>query len=224
MKDKKDVSVEFLMKEFDNTYAEWRRMSDAGNPKLQFLFTVIAVVVSGISISISGLKQDELAFIFVIASALLSIIGWQAYDFMIARMISIDYNTRALARIRRFFVENDPEILKYLTWQTDDLPTRFSVDKRRGIMWVTQILFCVLLSCFISALHFAVQRIPFYVAFTFLFTLVMSYIWTLRQIKGKVDRYRHLAERDSRFNKIDSQSYEDLVSKFYSKEKINTPQ
>ena len=102
MKDKKEVSIEFLLKEFDNTYTEWRRMADSGNSKLQFLFTAIAVIVSGISISITGLKPDELAFIFVIASAFLTLVGWQTYDYMIIRMIATDINTRAIARIRRF--------------------------------------------------------------------------------------------------------------------------
>jgi|GEM_PF-4090271 len=126
-------------------------MADSGNARLQFLFTVIAVTVSDISIPITGLKPDELAFVFVIASAFLTLVGWHAYDYMNNRMLATDVNTRAIARIRGFFIDNDPDILPYLTWQTDDKPIRFTIDKKKGMMWVTQITFCILISCLASS-------------------------------------------------------------------------
>ena len=217
MKNKEDVSIEFLLKEFDNTYTEWRRMADSGNAKLQFLFTVIAVTISGISISISNLKPDELAFLFVVASTFLALVGWQTYDYMIIRIISTDINTRAIARIRRYFVENDPKILSYLTWQTDDLPTGFSIHKKRGVTWITQIIFCILVSCLASSIHFFYQRTPGFVVITLISSVMIMYLITNRHITKKVFEYRKLAESDSRFSKLEGPNYEDIVSRLYDK-------
>ncbi|MBK7181263.1 MAG: hypothetical protein IPH82_29470 [Chloroflexi bacterium] len=54
--------------------------------------------------------------------------------------IVTDESVRAMARIRRYFVEQDPTILPYLTWMTTDEPTRWVTNNSSKIRRTTQII------------------------------------------------------------------------------------
>lgn len=204
MEEHKKESIEFLLKEFDNTYAEWRRTNDLGNTKLQFQFTVVSALFGllGLLMQSNNIPQQQLAYYFIVVFTILTLINWQTFDYMVSRLTTTDFNIRALSRIRRFFIENDPELVKYVSFQTDDSPSKFIKLKKKGILWTSRLVFCFSIAGFFASIVYLILHSMKYSNFTFILSLLASYFITNIYIKRRIDKYLSNTEKDVRFGRI----------------------
>lgn len=211
----KKVSRNFLIAEFNNTYREWIRAREAGYNRIQFLLGITTAVlgVLGLIIQAIEIRGRNVALFSLIAFSFLCLVAFQTLKFMVARAIASDRNIRAIARIRRFFVDNDPGIIKHLTWQTDDGPTRiFLFDSKGGLIRTTQIMLSIFIAGAFSSLAFLAVN-QFYVCFpVFLCALIGSYYFLDRASSKRLNRAWDYALREQRFEKINMDEEADETS------------
>jgi hypothetical protein len=201
----KKVSRSFLIAEFNNTYREWIRVREAGYNRIQFLVGITTAVlgVLGLIIQAMDIRGRNVALFSLIAFLFLCLVAFQTMKLMVSRAIVSDKNIRAIARIRRFFVDNDPAIAKHLTWQTDDSPTRiFLFDSKAGLIRTTQIMLSIFMAGAFSSLAFLVVN-QFYVYFPVFFcALFCSYYFLHRASSKRLNKAWDDAVREQRFEKI----------------------
>jgi Flp pilus assembly protein TadB len=87
---------------------------------------------------------DQLQLISIAAFLLLSFVGFTTYSFALSRDINTDYNIRAVARIRRAFVDHYPVTQGYLTWRQDDEPTAWVTRNTSNVRRTAQTLLSVI--------------------------------------------------------------------------------
>lgn len=201
----KPESKEFLITEFNNTYEEWRRIREGGNNKIQFLLAVNTAVLGGVGLlcQFKGVTNWDMGIFALVGFSFLCLVAFQTFEFMISRAIASDLNTRALARIRRYFLDNDPDMLKSLTWQVDDGPTKIFLLNYGGEAFrTTQIIFSICIAGTLSSMTYLLS-LNFYCA------LLTSPIWliaaymTLHKLANKrVKNVWEVALKQQRFTKI----------------------
>lgn len=143
----KDRVIDFLLAEYAQLNDERRRQREAGLNRLNFFITLTSSVIAGL-VAISGfgsISHLQIRLIALGALLFLVVVGWGTFLFSIARDISADNDLRAMARIRRYFIDLDSSIDKYLTWQNHDEPTRYVGSKTQSnIRLVTQLILSIL--------------------------------------------------------------------------------
>jgi len=143
--EKKSESIEFLLREFDNMEAERARVKSEAVQRLNFFLTITSGILGGIAL-FGQYSNTKLEYLFFSALLFLSVIGWQTFDFMIGRDINVDRILRAIGRIRRYFADNDPAIISYLSWQTDDEPSSLLSRNKSAVRRTTQSILAFLLA------------------------------------------------------------------------------
>jgi hypothetical protein len=118
---------DFLIAEYSEVFQEFRRLRTEGISRLNFFVTLSTGILGGIIVllQVSSLTALALQLITVIALSLLLLLGWDVFRYLISRDISSDFNMRAMGRIRRFFVDNNPMAVDYFLWNIDDLPAHY---------------------------------------------------------------------------------------------------
>lgn len=135
-----DQSVEFLLVEFQEIAQETRRIRVEGLSRMNLYITLTSSILAGL-ILISQIDATSiLSFqaISIGAMLFLALIGWNTFQFSISRDINTERNIRATNRIRRFFVDNDPELGLYLTWNTHDEPMSWITHNRSNVRGMAQ--------------------------------------------------------------------------------------
>lgn len=202
-----NLSEKFLFAEFENSYSEWRRILDEGNQRIQYLFSMMTLIFTGLGflIQIKGIDEQSTNVAIILGLLILYFIGIYTLRYFIQRNILIDLNTRAIARLRRYFIEKDIEIAKYITWQMDDSPTGFLEIRGGLLIRMTQLI----LSLITGLLLISVLRLLFkYEAFILLIAgisgFAISYItirirWSVTLKKTKED-----VKKSQRFGPIEN--------------------
>lgn len=120
--------VDFLLAEYNDLNAELNRLRDEGMKRLNFFITMTTSVLGGLAI-LSGwrtIAAFQFHLIAIAALLFLLIVGWGTFRFSIYRDIDIDFQIRSIARIRRYFINLDPNMHKFLSeGKNDDEPTRY---------------------------------------------------------------------------------------------------
>ncbi len=142
-----DKLPDFLIAEYSEIFQEYRRLRDEGIKRLDFFVTLTTAVLGGLVVlsEISTSIQPTLPWIAVLSIFLLLILGWDIYRYLVTRETSSDFNMRAMGRIHRFFIGNDPLIADYFMWKTDDEPSIYVRKKSLSSLITT-------MSFFLSAL------------------------------------------------------------------------
>lgn len=146
----RDDSVEFLLAEFNQITEETRRLREEGLNRLNFFITLTSSVLAGLVLfsQVNVMSAFNLQLVSIGALIFLILMGWSAFRFTISRDISTDLNIRATGRIRRFFIDRDPLIGSYVTWQQHDEPTRWvtknTSNLRTTIQSILSLLFALL--------------------------------------------------------------------------------
>ena len=201
---------QFLLSEFNNTYTEWRRIREEGRNRMQFMFSIMTAVIGGMVVLIEFKDiggMETAALIFFIVFALMAVFSWQTVNFMVARAITTDRNTRVLARIRRYFVDKDKSIVKYITWQTDDEPTRFLTNKPTGLLVMSQVLFSVNISFLVIIVTYKLLSVKLiHNCLFFIISWLVTFIITRIISKKRIDNARKLAKGDVRLVEVEGPS------------------
>lgn len=136
----RDDSVEFLLAEFNQITEETRRLREEGLNRLNFFITLTSSVLAGLVLfsQINVMSLFNLQLVSIGALIFLIMIGWSTFRFTISRDISTDLNIRAAGRIRRFFIDRDPFIGPYVTWQQHDEPTRWVTNNTSNLRTTIQ--------------------------------------------------------------------------------------
>ncbi|MEM7330818.1 MAG: hypothetical protein AAF490_01910 [Chloroflexota bacterium] len=136
------LSAQFLIAEFQETNQEYRRRKEEGLSRLNFFIALTTTVWGGVIALNEFSSIDILTWQAISIGALIFLlaVGWEFHHYSIKRGISTDEIVRAMARIRRYFVDHDPSILPYLTWKTDDEPTILLLANRSKIRRTTAMI------------------------------------------------------------------------------------
>lgn len=120
-------SVDFLLAEYRSHRESFWRSEELGERRVNFLITLATAVLGALAIRekgvlVSGGKVDPLFFYGLGAVFLLGVVTLVR---MIRRNLVSHKELRAMGRIRRYFVDRDPQILPHLSYEPyDDRPQR----------------------------------------------------------------------------------------------------
>ena len=126
--DAKKSVIDFLLAEYNEMNAERNRLREEGLKRLNFFITITTSVIGGLTVLAgwSPITTYQFQLIAIVAFFFLLIIGWGTFRFSIYRDIDLDYQIRSIARIRRYFLNLDSSIHKFLSEEKDDdEPTRY---------------------------------------------------------------------------------------------------
>jgi hypothetical protein len=125
------VSADFMLHEYEALRARFEALRSEGINRLNFFLTLTSAVVGGFIIlgGNSGLPAPVLRAILLIALLLLAIVGLDVYQYTITRDRVSDTVVRGMNRIRRYFVERDPDLEKFLMYPPDDELTSYIADR-----------------------------------------------------------------------------------------------
>jgi hypothetical protein len=141
-------AVEFLIAEYEQIFEEFRRVREEGINRLNFFITITSSILGGLLL-ISQISPGSTTFLQFVALGVLLfllLIGWEVFRFAISRDVNTDFNLRAMARIRRFFVAQNPSIKKHLSWGDDDEPTAWITSNSSNIRRIVQAILSLLFS------------------------------------------------------------------------------
>jgi hypothetical protein len=149
---KKGESTEFLLKEFDQADSERIRLRAEAIQRLNYFLTLTSAILGGLVFFGQSGQIQTVIYVLIAALVFLSVIGWQTFRYIIIRDINSDRMLRAQGRIRRYFVDNDPQIKDYLMWQTHDEPSGYITKNDSAIRRTSQTVMALLLSLLTSLL------------------------------------------------------------------------
>lgn len=181
---KRTASEEFLLIELSEIYQEFRRLRDEGVRRLNFYITLVSGFLGALLIlmQFSAISGQTLHLVSIVALGLLFLLGWDTFRYLISRDIGSDFNMRAMARIRHYFVRLDPKLEDYVLWDTNDNPS-FYVDRKLLPMTVTtmSILMGLLVALAVGAMtdllaaHIILTITAGLVAFILVFGVLLLY-------------------------------------------------
>jgi len=207
---------EFLFLEFEQSYIEWRRLIEEGNKRIQFLFTLMTIFLGAFGIIFKEETQNENVNVFILLGlTLLLVINHFTFKYLINRRILMDLNTRAIARIRRYFVDKNEEILPYITWQTDDSPSAFLKLRNGLLMKISISLYSIVISSSaLMILNIIKSQNLLLNAILFLVTSILCFIVLYFNAKSIIELQKRKVQNQSRFSKI-----EGFINEFQEKDK-----
>jgi hypothetical protein len=153
-------SSQIMQAELENHLNEFRRSEQLGENRLNIYLTIVTAVLGGSSFlvyfqtqdGVSDLEQLDLRIIFFACFATL-IFGLLTLLRMVHRNLMSHEELRAANRIRRYFVERDQNILKYLRYPPcDDKPIREWKWKNGGLVDTVVLLNSLLVAIIIAIL------------------------------------------------------------------------
>ncbi len=172
---KKDQSIDFLLKEFEHLDTERIRLRAEALQRLNYFLTLTSAILAGLVFWGQSAQSQNIIYILIAALVFLSIIGWQTFRYIVIRDINSDKILRAQGRIRRYFVDNDPEIKKYIMWQTHDEPSSSITKNDSAIRITSQTVMSLLLALIFGLLMslLNIQQVVLIPASIFLFVIFL---------------------------------------------------
>lgn len=145
-------SIEFLLAEFQEMNEQLRRQNDEGLHRLNFFIALTTSILASLVAltEFSSILPEIFQVVSIGALIFLLIIGLGMHQFMLKRGVRNDRNVRAINRIRRFFVDQNPRILPYLILPTHDEPTGWITNNRSSNRSTTQIIVALIFALLIG--------------------------------------------------------------------------
>lgn len=130
----------FLIAEYNEISQETRRLRQEGITRLNFFITITSSILAVLAFLSQNKAIDSIVFQAVAIGVLLLLffVGLDTFRFTIRRDIHTDLNIRAVARIRRFFAIQNPNIQEHLTWQDHDEPTPWVTNNNSNVRLTAQ--------------------------------------------------------------------------------------
>jgi hypothetical protein len=199
----KNHAVNFLMAEYSELNQEFRRLRGEGLNRLNFFIAITSSILGGL-VFLSQSSNTPGLFLKVTALGamlFLILIGWETFRFTIGRDISADENLRRIGKIRRFFADNYPPVIKYLPWQIHDEPTNWVTRNTSAIRQVAQSIVSLLLMliAIISASFFTTQIIL--LGISGVVSFVVAFATLGFYAKNKYKKATLVASKESKFSK-----------------------
>jgi hypothetical protein len=136
-------SERFLIEEYQMLRERFHNTRTEGISRINLFFTVTSAVLGGILLldsKNSSFPSGFFQLVLLVILLILAVIGYDIYLFMIARDRVSDRVERGMARIRRYFVERDKELEKFLVYTTYDNPTTYLTRSNMGLRRTVQII------------------------------------------------------------------------------------
>lgn len=132
MNGKVESSRDFMLEEYKHHFADFERSEEIGEHRVNFFITLVTAVFGAFGVLVGKLifengDFDITKYYLIINAALLAMLlfGILTLARVIHRNLVSDRELRAMGRIRRYFVEKDPEIYPFLYYKPrDDTPAR----------------------------------------------------------------------------------------------------
>jgi hypothetical protein len=132
MKEKKNKnddshSLDFLLNEYRSHKESFWKSEELGERRVNFFITVVTAILAALAIREKGVIDytGKVHSIFFYGCAASLLYGWVTLVRLIRRNLESHKDLRAIGRIRHYFTEKNPEILKYLYYESrDDVPYR----------------------------------------------------------------------------------------------------
>lgn len=197
-------SAEFLLTEYNQITEETRRLRGEGLSRLNFFITITSTALAGLVVlgQSSTASDTTVQLVSVGALIFLTLLGWNAFRFIISRDISTDFNIRANGRIHRYFIERDPSISKYITWQDHDEPTSWIANNTSNLRSTSQSILsslCALNAGIIANLIFT--NLYWSIAIGIIFFLITLMVLN-RYAKMRFKAAKEKAQKSIRFPKL----------------------
>lgn len=187
---KKDESIEFLLKEFDHSDTERIRLRAEAIERLNYFLTLTSAILGGLVFFGQSAQFQNIIYVLIAALVFLSLIGWQTFRYIVIRDIHSDNILRSQGRIRRYFVDNDPEIKNYLTWQAHDEPSVYITKNDSAVRITSQSVLSLLLALIFGLLLslLSIQPVVLMLSSIFLFVVLLFTLefYAQRQFKKAV--------------------------------------
>lgn len=147
------MSNEYLIAEFTEIFAEFRRVRNEGIKRLNFFITLISAIFAGLIFvfQLTTISLLHKKLIFISSFIFMMIIGFEFYRYLISRDISSDFNMRAMSKIRSYFISKDPNIHQYILWHKTDEPSFYLKRERLpSIISTMSLIISLMISCTFS--------------------------------------------------------------------------
>jgi hypothetical protein len=145
-------SERFLIEEYQMLRERFHNTRTEGISRINLFFTVTSAVLGGILLldsKNSSFPSGFFQLVLLVILLILAVIGYDIYLFMIARDRVSDRVERGMARIRRYFVERDKELEKFLVYTTYDNPTTYLTRSNMGLRRTVQIIESLIIALYI---------------------------------------------------------------------------
>lgn len=186
-------SERLLIEEYQMLRERFHNLRSEAISRMNLFFTVTSAVLGGILLfdsKNSSLPPGFFQLILLVLLLILAAIGYDIYLFMIARDRASDRVDRGMARIRRYFVERDKELEKFLVYTTYDGPTTYLTRSNAGLRRTVQIIesfIVAIITCLIANLF--VLPYAYIVVLgiaTFIFTFIALVLNARRLLKQEL--------------------------------------
>lgn len=119
--DKKAVSSEFLLTEFNALQQRAISLEEVKSSRVNFFLIVVAATIAGFS-GIAGLSTFQAYYpvIIMLGSLILLLLGISTLNHSVDYSAAIVVLYRRAARVRRWFVDHNPEIEPYVAFEPND--------------------------------------------------------------------------------------------------------
>lgn len=181
-------SVQFMLAEYNRIHALEMFVRETGVKRIHLYISIMSLVLAGLTFLAHFVSNQKQTFLVAsIALVFLAIIGYITLNWLVQRWILSVIFLRKLARIRRWFVERDPELVNRLVYSDDEHKPSFFSDEILSRSLITLVL--ILNSVFASVgCAFAVMAIitPSFMGSVLLAGMVIGaagFLWFLQKRK-----------------------------------------
>jgi hypothetical protein len=206
--DFKSSSERILLEEYQFLYTQYLNRRTETLTRMNFFITAASVSLGGVLVFGSGnANVSFLIFKSVLLAALIILftIGIEIHTYMIHRDIASDRDLRGLARIRRYFLELDPQLENYFVNHVTDAPTGYLVKNTSGMRRVMQIIEGFLIGLAIMLLSTFLTDSPFVYLVVGIGVTIFTYL-ILETISRRGFRIAlQNANREAKHSKIDGE-------------------
>lgn len=196
--------LEFLLSEQNAMLEEIRRLRSEGLNRLNFFITITSAVVGGLVVlsQLASIPTGFLQHISILALLFLVLIGWGTFEFAISRDIATDSDVRATGRIRRYFIDRNPLLLQYLTWQLHDEPTSWVRDNHSEIRRSAQSILSLVIALITGLIASFLAGDLLLLAVTGIISFIVAYALLGIYARRRYDAACLQANQTSRFPRI----------------------
>ena len=140
------VEEEFLFHEYEAIETDVQRLRTEGATRLNILVAIATAVLTGFAASflVSGVSQGTRNAVAIAALGSTGLFTMLTYSYFVGREILTDRDFRALARIRRYFVQRERRLVKFVTRNTTDGPTNILLRNHSFVLVATRTLLAII--------------------------------------------------------------------------------
>ena len=206
--DLESSSERILLEEYQFLYTQYMNRRTEAVTRINFFITAASVSLGGVLVFGSGnANLSFLTFKSVLLAALIILftIGIEIHTYTIHRDITSDREARGLARIRRYFIELDPQLENYFVNYVTDAPTGYLVKNTSGMRRVMQIIESFLMGLVLTILSTFVANSPLvYLAIGVGGTIVTYMVFDAISRRRFRIALQH-AKREAKFSNLDGE-------------------